>query len=132
MQYQELGNTGTSVSRLCLGTMTFGDVLQHVASRHKATVAQVALGWQLHQGFVTSVIIGAKNQKQLEDDLGAASLKLTSDDLAEIDAVSKPSEICPEWVFDLHRGDRIPGGSGNYSDLMKSICRLPQHVWDPE
>ena len=52
MQYQELGNTGTSVSRLCLGTMTFGDVLQHVASRHKATVAQVALGWQLHQGFV--------------------------------------------------------------------------------
>jgi hypothetical protein len=39
---------------------------------------------------------------------------------AEIDAVSKPSEIYPEWVFDLHRGDRIPGGSGNYSDLMKS------------
>ena len=65
MQYQELGNTGTSVSRLCLGTMTFGDVLQQVASRHKATVAQVALGWQLHQGFVTSVIIGAKTKNNL-------------------------------------------------------------------
>jgi aryl-alcohol dehydrogenase-like predicted oxidoreductase len=51
MQYQELGNTSTSFSRLCLGTMTFGDVLQQVAW-HKATIAQVALGWQLHQGFV--------------------------------------------------------------------------------
>jgi hypothetical protein len=48
-----------------------------------------------------------------------ALLSSASDDLAEIDAVSEPSKIDPEWVFDL-RSDRIPGGSRNYSDLMKS------------
>jgi len=49
------------------------DVMQAVAARRSATVAQVALGWLLHQPSVTSVIIGAKKTSQLKDNLGAVS-----------------------------------------------------------
>jgi len=95
------------------------EVLQKVASRHKATVAQVALGWQLHQSYVTSVIIGAKNEKQLMDNLGAVNLKLDSDDLAQIDSVSRPASVYPGWMFDMQGADRVPGQSRDYSGLLR-------------
>src|SRR5579863_3607049 len=47
------------------------DVMTGVASRHGATVAQIALAWLLDRPAVTSVIIGAKNTNQLKDNLGA-------------------------------------------------------------
>jgi aryl-alcohol dehydrogenase-like predicted oxidoreductase len=94
------------------------DILKKVASRHEgASVAQVALAWQLHQDYVTSVIIGAKNEAQLTDNLGAARLRLTSDDLAEIDAVSKPQAIYPGWMHQF-QSDRKPGQTRDMSKVM--------------
>ena len=96
------------------------DVLKKVASRHeRATVAQVALSWQLHQSYVTSVIIGAKKESQLIDNLDAANLKLTAEDLAEIDAASKPALIYPNWMFGFQQADRLPGTTRDFSAAMK-------------
>jgi aryl-alcohol dehydrogenase-like predicted oxidoreductase len=96
------------------------DVLRQIAERHGVSVAQVALGWQLHKDYVTTVIIGAKNLNQLNDNLGAVEVKLTAQDLAEIDAVSAPKPIYPRWMFSAQGGDRLPGTSRDWSALAKS------------
>jgi aryl-alcohol dehydrogenase-like predicted oxidoreductase len=97
------------------------EVLKKVAARYDgATVAQVALSWQLHQGYVTSVIIGAKKESQLKDNLGAASLKLNAEDMVEIDAVSRPTPIYPNWMFGFQQADRLPGANRDFSAAMKS------------
>jgi aryl-alcohol dehydrogenase-like predicted oxidoreductase len=96
------------------------EALQKIANRHEVTVAQVALGWQLHKAYVTTVIIGAKNLDQLNDNLGAVEVKLTAQDLAEIDAVSAPKPIYPNWMFANQGADRIPGTTRDWSSAAKS------------
>ncbi|MGV8995933.1 MAG: aldo/keto reductase [Parvibaculaceae bacterium] len=95
------------------------DVLQGIAQKHGVTVAQVALGWQLHKSYVTTVIIGAKNEAQLNDNLGAVDVKLTAEDLAAIDAVSKPTPQYPNWMSGM-QSDRIPGSVRDWSLVAKS------------
>jgi aryl-alcohol dehydrogenase-like predicted oxidoreductase len=94
------------------------DVLQGIAKKHGVSVAQIALGWQLHQPYVTSVIIGAKNETQLADNLGAVDVKLTAEDIAAIDAVSKPNPLYPGWMRGM-QSDRRPGTTRDWSAVAK-------------
>lgn len=61
-----------------------------IAKARGATMAQVALAWVAAQPAVTSVILGARTPEQLADNLGAASLTLSPDELATLSAASKP------------------------------------------
>jgi aryl-alcohol dehydrogenase-like predicted oxidoreductase len=63
-------------------------------------VAQVALAWLLRQPAVTSVIVGANRPEQLADNLGAAALGLTAEDVATIDAASALPPEYPGWMFE--------------------------------
>jgi aryl-alcohol dehydrogenase-like predicted oxidoreductase len=66
------------------------DLLRKVAKRKKATPAQIALAWLLAQKPWIVPIPGATTLEQLEEDIGAIAVELTSDDLREIDgAISK-------------------------------------------
>lgn len=76
------------------------DAMREVASEKGCTVAQVALAWLLHQPIVTSVIVGAKRPDQLRDNLNAVDVPLTSDDLAALDAVSRPPPEYPGWMLE--------------------------------
>jgi aryl-alcohol dehydrogenase-like predicted oxidoreductase len=58
-----------------------------VAERHDATPAQVALGWVLARGDHVIPIPGTKRVTYLEENVGAAALRLTSDDLAELETL---------------------------------------------
>ena len=82
------------------------DVMQEIAVAKDVTVAQVALGWLLHQPVVTSVIIGAKRPEQLQDNLKAVDLKLTVDELAQLETVSKLSAEYPGWMIERQSADR--------------------------
>jgi aryl-alcohol dehydrogenase-like predicted oxidoreductase len=64
--------------------------VEDIAKARGATMAQVALAWVAAQPAVTSVILGARTIEQLEDNLGAASLTLTPEELAKLSDVSKP------------------------------------------
>lgn len=64
--------------------------VQDLAEARGASMAQVALAWVAAQPAVTSVILGARKMEQLQDNLGAASLTLTSEELEQLSAVSKP------------------------------------------
>ena len=73
------------------------EVLVDIAGAHEASPAQVALAWLLGKPAVTSVIIGARTDEQLRDNLGGADLTLTADDRAALDKVSAPELIYPHW-----------------------------------
>ena len=76
------------------------DVIRPIAEAHDASIARVALAWLLHQPAVTSIIIGAKTREQLDDNLAATELKLTSDELAALDAVSALPQEYPGWMLE--------------------------------
>ena len=64
------------------------DAMRPIAQAHDASVARVALAWLLARKGVMSVIIGAKTLEQLDDNLAAAKLELSAEEIAELDRVS--------------------------------------------
>ncbi len=73
------------------------DALEEVAGEIGRTVPQVALGWLLCKPTVATVIIGARNEQQLRDNLAAASFRLTPEQVAKLDAASTASVAYPYW-----------------------------------
>jgi aryl-alcohol dehydrogenase-like predicted oxidoreductase len=94
------------------------DVMQAVATRRNATVAQIALAWLLHQPSVSSVIIGAKKASQLKDNLGSVDVKLDAEDLKQLDEVSKLAPEYPGWMFNTQGSDRKPGQVRDWSRFV--------------
>jgi aryl-alcohol dehydrogenase-like predicted oxidoreductase len=84
------------------------DVVREVAGRHDATVAQVALAWILANDAVTSVIVGARNVTQLDDNLKAVDVTLSPADLSALDEASKLAPEYPAWM-EILGSDRRPG-----------------------
>ncbi len=66
------------------------EAVRKVADRRGATMPQVALAWLVDRPGVSSVILGARTNEQLEDNLGAADLRLEPDELALLDEASAP------------------------------------------
>jgi aryl-alcohol dehydrogenase-like predicted oxidoreductase len=81
------------------------DTLTEIAAAHEATVPQVAIAWLLHKPTVASVVIGARNATQLNDNLQAANFTLSKEELDELDEKSKIELPYPyEMVFRLQKG----------------------------
>ena len=83
------------------------DTLQEIANAHKASVAQIALAWLLHQDGVTSVIVGARKEEQLVDNLKSADIELSAEDLARLDEVSRLAPEYPHWMAPMQRGQDL-------------------------
>lgn len=83
------------------------DELVSVAESHGVSPAQVALAYTIGKPGVTSVIVGARNEEQLADNLGAASLELASEEIARLDAVSSQPLPYPHWHQANTASDRI-------------------------
>ena len=71
--------------------------MREVAARHEASVAQIAVAWLLAKPVVSSVIVGASKLHQLEDNLKAADVKLSDAEVAELDAITAPTPLYPNW-----------------------------------
>jgi aryl-alcohol dehydrogenase-like predicted oxidoreductase len=84
------------------------DVMKRIADERGASVAQVALAWVLANEAVTSVIIGARNLKQLDDNIAAVEVELGDEDLEALDEVSRIPPAYPGWMDSLG-SDRYPG-----------------------
>lgn len=74
------------------------DAMRPIAEAHGVSVARIALAYVLHKPFVTSVIIGARTPDQLTDNLAAASLRLSAEELAQLDAASALPPEYPGWM----------------------------------
>jgi aryl-alcohol dehydrogenase-like predicted oxidoreductase len=84
------------------------DAVRPIAERHGVSVARVALAWLLHQTSVMSVIIGAKTPEQLADNIAAADLVLSGDDLAILEKASALTPEYPRWMVDRQNSARVP------------------------
>jgi len=78
--------------------------LEEVARERGASMARVALAWLRHQPGVTSVIIGVRDLTQLDDDLGAADLQLTPDELTRLGEATEPDLPYPHWMIARQTG----------------------------
>lgn len=73
--------------------------MRPIAERRGVSVARIALAWLLAQPHVTSVIIGAKTDQQLADNIAATEIKLTADELTALDAASALPIEYPGWML---------------------------------
>ncbi|WP_414464253.1 aldo/keto reductase [Hyphomicrobium sp. B1] len=76
---------------------TVVDALDEVAKETGKSIPQIALNWLLHRPTVSSVIIGARNEQQLKDNLGAIGWSLTAEQIAKLDAASETPKAYPYW-----------------------------------
>src|SRR5580698_1250774 len=83
------------------------DVMAPIAKAHGCSPARLSIAWLLAKPVVTSVIIGAKRLDQLQDNLAAAELKLTQDELRQLDEVSVLPPEYPGWVLPFQGADRL-------------------------
>ena len=84
------------------------DLLGKIAERKQATPAQIALAWLLAQKPWIVPIPGTTKLKRLEENIGAASIELTSDDLRELDS----------------GGAKIPVQGERYPELLRRMTGL--------
>lgn len=84
--------------------------LRDVAAEAGVSVARVALAWQLTRPFVTSIIIGAKRLDQLADNLAAADLSLSPDQVHKLDEASALPAEYPGWMVEF-QNSRDPRGT---------------------
>jgi aryl-alcohol dehydrogenase-like predicted oxidoreductase len=84
------------------------EAMRPIAKAHGVSVARVALAWVLHQPGITSIIIGAKTNEQLMDNIAATDLKLSEAELKSLDEVSKLAREYPGWMFERQMADRLP------------------------
>ena len=111
-----------SVSRLneldVPGTVDFDrlyrivDTVTDVARARAVTPAQVALNWVMNKPGVDTVIVGARDEAQLRDNLAAAAFRLSAEEMTLLDEVSALPEPYPMWhqhKFGIERNPRLPG-----------------------
>ena len=73
------------------------DALDVVARDTGKTIPQVALNWLLQRPTVANVIVGARNEEQLRQNLGAVGWNLTAEQVARLDAASEVTPVYPYW-----------------------------------
>ncbi|NBE94912.1 aldo/keto reductase [Nonomuraea sp. KC401] len=80
------------------------DVLDELAGETGRTVPQIALNWLLQRPTVASVIVGARNEEQLRENLGATGWRLTGDQVARLDAASTVTAAYPYYPYRSQEG----------------------------
>lgn len=80
------------------------DALEEIAGEAGKTVPQVAINWLLQRPTVASVIIGARNEEQLRQNLGAAGWSLTPEQIATLDAASEVTAPYPHFPYRRQEG----------------------------
>ncbi|RYU91790.1 aldo/keto reductase [Emticicia agri] len=73
------------------------DVLEEIAAETGKTIAQVAINWVLQRPTVSSIIIGARNEKQLKENFEAVGWQLTTEQLKRLDKASDVPPTYPYW-----------------------------------
>jgi aryl-alcohol dehydrogenase-like predicted oxidoreductase len=83
------------------------DAMAPIAAAHNCSPARISLAWLLSKPVVTSVILGAKRIDQLQDNLAAVEVKLTGDELRQLDDVSALPPEYPGWMLPFQSADRL-------------------------
>ena len=88
------------------------DALEEVARERGVSIAQTALAWLLARPAISSVIIGANKMSQLEDNLKAAELRLSTEEVERLSATTAPAAQYPRWMVELQGAGRSTENEG--------------------
>jgi aryl-alcohol dehydrogenase-like predicted oxidoreductase len=92
------------------------DRLRTISAARGASVAQVALAWLLSKPCISSILLGANKVAQLVDNLGAAKIQLSAEELNGLNEVTAPATAYPNWfaarVVDVPVRDALAGAAG--------------------
>ena len=83
------------------------DELVAIAGERGARPSQVALAWLLARPAVTSLVLGGRNEEQFRENLAAIDLRLTDQELAQLEQVSRPRLLYPYWHQSFTAQDRL-------------------------
>lgn len=86
------------------------DALREMAEAKGKTVAQLALAWLLYQPAVSTVIVGAKRPDQLADNIGACDVEFTTEEMKQLDKLSRLPREYPGWMLSRqggYRGEKV-------------------------
>ncbi len=98
------------------------DVINPIAKAHNCSAARIALAWLLVKPVVTSVIIGAKNSKQLEDNIAAVDVHLTEEEITALDEVSALPPEYPGWMIPFQAQDRLDPKFDRWANLKENFA----------
>ncbi len=73
------------------------DALDTVVQETEKTMSQVALNWLLHRPTVANIVVGARTEEQLRENLGAVGWSLSPEHMAKLDSASAVTPIYPYW-----------------------------------
>ncbi len=90
------------------------DTLTEVAKEQNASVAQVALAWVKDRPNIGPIVIGARNEKQLRDNLAAEPMHLTPEQSERIESIARPAPIYPYWHRAMHAVERAAPAEVGY------------------
>lgn len=82
-------------------------VMESISEEQNVAMSQIAFNYALQKPGITSVIIGARNEKQLIENIKTTEWKLTEDEMKRLDNVSEPPRIYPHWYFDVFKKKRM-------------------------
>lgn len=80
------------------------DVLEEIAAETRKTVPQIAINWLLQRPTVATVVMGARNESQLRQNLGAVGWNLTQEQIARLDEVSAVTPPYPYYPYRTQEG----------------------------
>ena len=83
------------------------EAVVEIGADHGVSAAQVALAWLLARPGISSLVVGARTDEQLADNLAAATLELSAEETARLDALSAPPLIYPHWHQAKTAADRL-------------------------
>ena len=83
------------------------DVLIEIADGHGVSPAQVALAWLLGRPSISSIVVGARTDEQLADNLKAIDLQLSAEERDRVEEVSRPPLLYPYWHQRKTASDRL-------------------------
>ena len=72
--------------------------LRGLARRHRASIAQLALAWVLHQPAVSVALVGMAHPSEVVDNVGALNVRLTPNDLADIETIMAGAAGVPDTL----------------------------------
>lgn len=100
---------------------TIVDALEGIARARGVTVAQVSLAWTLSRPAISSLVVGGLSEDQFRENIAAADLRLSEDELDTLNKVSRPPYIYPYWHQHNFASQRFSAGDralhDGYADL---------------
>jgi len=89
------------------------DLVIKIALKRERTPAQIAINYLLRKPGIASVVIGARDQTQLAENLAVSDWQLSPEEVNELDQVSTPPRLYPQWYFDYFRKDQLERLAGS-------------------